>query len=356
MATRNCAVLYALSVVVLPFVSCVCLAQYGQSCIVDSRSVVSTSCSNAFTYGSGDFLPPGSRCLCNGLPEVITTCFKALCSKYVNSCPRRSLSPPATATQPVCLATGNTYIGQQDIRIPGLGNGLTLTRTRNSILRPTLSSVGLFGPNWRSTYEERIYIDDDYTIAYVQEDGNVWNFVSGSGQTFIPVAPANSGASLVYGSTNWTLTFQNGEQRTFDINSGNLLSIIDRNGNTTRLTYDASFRLVTVTDPASRHLYFSYASPSSYLVTSVSSDVGVSLTYSYDGQGRLIQYTKPDKTTVSFQYSDPNPTLITSVLDSNGKVLESHTYDSQARGLTSSRAGGVEAVTITYPSTTQGLP
>jgi len=62
-----------------------------------------------------------------------------------------------------------------------------------------------------------------------------------------------------------------------------------------------------------------------------------------------LGYTKPDMTTVSFQYNDPNPTLITAVLDSNGKVLESHTYDSQARGLTSSRAGGVEAVTIKYP-------
>jgi len=28
---------------------------------------------------------------------------------------------------PICLATGNTFIGQQDFRIPGLGNGLTLS-------------------------------------------------------------------------------------------------------------------------------------------------------------------------------------------------------------------------------------
>lgn len=142
----------------------------------------------------------------------------------------------------------------------------------------------------------------------------------------------------------------------FDGTSGRLLSITDRNGNTTQLTYDASYRLISVTDPASRHLYFSYAGPTSYLVTGVSSDVGISLSYSYDGQGRLIQYTKPDKTTVSFQYNDPNPSLITAVLDSTGKVLESHTYDSLGRGLTSSRAGGVEAVTVTYPPATYYAP
>ena len=125
---------------------------------------------------------------------------------------------------------------------------------------------------------------------------------------------------------------------------------MDRNGNITQLTYDSSYRLTTVTDPASRHLYFSYASPTSYLVTSVTSDVGISLSYAYDGQGRLIQYTKPDQTTVSFQYNDPISFLITAVLDSNGPVLESHTYDSHGIGLTSSRAGGVEAVTVTYPA------
>jgi YD repeat-containing protein len=266
------------------------------------------------------------------------------------------------------LANGNTFIAEQDIRIPGLGGGLTLVRTWNSLLRLSLSSVGLFGPDWRSTYEEHIYVDDDSTIAYARGDGSVWNFVSGASGTFSPVppanalftfrpvAPANTTASLFYSATNWTLTFQNGEQRVFDGKSGNLLSIIDRNGNTTQLSYDASYRLVTVTDPASRHLYFSYASPTSYLVTAVTSDVGVSLSYSYDTQGRLIQYTKPDRTTVSFQYNDPNPTLITAVLDANGKVLESHTYDSQARGLTSSRAGGVEAVTITYPAGSLAVP
>jgi YD repeat-containing protein len=305
----------------------------------------SNACVKTYTFFTGDtYLIPGSHCYCDGIPRGYSDCWVPQCSKHVcETCEK------AKASQPIYLATGNTYIEQQDVRLPALGGGLTLVRTWNSVLRFSLSSIGLFGPGWRSTYEERIYVDDDNTVAYARGDGSVWNFVSGSGQTFTPVVPANTGASLLYGSTTWILTFRNGEQRTFDLNSGNLLSIIDRNGNTTQLTYDASFRLATVSDPASRHLYFSYASPSSYLVTGVSSDVGVSLTYSYDGQGRLMQYTKPDKTTVSFQYNDPNPVLITSVLDANGKVIEAHTYDNQARGLTSSRANGVEAVTITYP-------
>jgi YD repeat-containing protein len=203
----------------------------------------------------------------------------------------------------------------------------------------------------------------------------VWRFTFSSWDAngnpyFIVGAPASQTAQLtetvLQAQPNWTLAFQNGEKRVFDYFSGKLLSITDRNGNTTQLTYDASYRLVKVTDPASRHLYFSYGSPLSiyggelgiltyYLVANVTSDFGVSLSYAYDAAGRLTQVTEPDNTTLSFQFSqinEPSPMLpINSlvVLDSNGKVLESHTYNCNGQGLTSSRAGGVEAVTISYP-------
>jgi YD repeat-containing protein len=341
--------------------ACCVVSAQGQSCLHEPSG---NACYRIFGFVQGEtYVPAGAVCYCGAAaPEGETDCWIPLCSKHAaNTC-------PWCAGQPISFATGNTFIGEQDIRIPGLGNGLTLVRTWNSTLRSSLSSVGLFGPNWRSTYEERIYIDDDNTVAYARGDGSVWNFVAGTSQsftptppanvlgTFRPVAPANVTASLFQAAAAWTLIFQNGEQRVFDGTSGNLLSIADRNGNTTQLTYDASYRLITVTDPTYRHLYFSYASPVTYLVTGVTSDVGLSLSYSYDGQGRLIQYTKPDKTTVSFQYNDPNPMLITAVLDANGKILESHTYDSRGRGLTSSRAGGVEAVTITYPTGSLALP
>jgi YD repeat-containing protein len=162
------------------------------------------------------------------------------------------------------------------------------------------------------------------------------------------VAPKNAGATLSLGTSSWTLTLKNGEQRQFNSATGRLIAIIDRNGNTTQLTYDTSDRLVTVTDAASRHLYFAYSGTSNTLVTSVASDVGLSLSYSYDNQGRLIKVTKPDQSTLSFEYNAQS--LITVVRDADGKILESHTYDSFGRGLTSSRAGGVGSVTISYPN------
>jgi YD repeat-containing protein len=93
-------------------------------------------------------------------------------------------------------------------------------------------------------------------------------------------------------------------------------------------------------------LYFSYANGSSFLVTAVTSDFGISLSYTYDTQGRLLQVTNPDLSTLTFAY-DSN-SFVTSVTDSQSKILESHTYDSTGHGLTSSRALGVDAITLTY--------
>lgn len=247
---------------------------------------------------------------------------------------------------PISLADGNTFIRQTDVTIPGLGGGLTLVRTWNSVWPTTQSTyqVGLFGPSWRSNFEERIFVGTDNYVKYARSDGSFWSFAGANPLSV--AAPANVSATLVFGPTYWTLTFQNGEQRVFDETSGNLLEIIDRNGNTTQLAYDSVDRLVTVTDPASRTLSFSYAGPSSFLVTSVTSSTGPSVSYSYDSQNRLLLVTEPDLSTLSFQYNSQS--LISSVTDSQGKILEAHTYDSSGRGLTSSRANGVSAVTLSY--------
>jgi YD repeat-containing protein len=290
------------------------------------------------------FVIPGSTC--TAVPFMtLQNCWVATskCSAICQDC----LANTPTGSNPINLATGDTFITQSDLSIPGLGGGLSLSRTWHSLEYAPTS--GMFGGNWRSTYDERIVVAFGGMVEYVRGNGGLWTLglVSVSWPlSYAMAAPANGNVSLGYDGTYWTLTYNTGEKRIFNA-AGYLLSMSDRNGNTTQLTYDASNRLTTVTDPASRHLYFSYASPTSNLVVGVSSDVGISLSYAYDGQGRLATVTKPDLTTVSFQY-DSN-SLISAVLDTNGKVLEAHTYDGQARGVMSSRAGGADAITVTYP-------
>jgi YD repeat-containing protein len=257
------------------------------------------------------------------------------------------------AGRPINLSTGNTYITETDLVVPGLGGGFALARTWNSILPVIQSSYPfMFGTNWRSTYEERlIFASGDGYLKYMRGDGSVWSFAvfsTGPPNVFKAAAPASdSTTTITKGSPNWTLAMKSGEKRLFDATTGALVALIDRNGNTTQLAYDASHRLAVVTDAAGRHLNFNYPDSSSPLVSSVTTDVGLSLSYVYDTQGRLSQMTKTDNTAISFQY-DANSN-ISAVLDANGKILESHIYDALHRGLTSSRTNGVEAVTVTYP-------
>lgn len=314
-------------------------AQAGPNCL----AVVYTSWIEGYLA-----IPPGAfNCqtyefTSTGCWIVLSTCAPAAAaSEICLAC------ASAAAGLRVSLASGNVYIEENDVRIPGLGAGLAVDRIWNSLWPSTQTAyqIGLFGPNWRSTYEERVFIGADHYIKYGRADGTFWSFGYNAG-VYSVAAPANVTATLVPGTTNWTLTFQNGEQRLFDNTTGHLTTIIDRNGNTTTLSYDSVGRLTTVTDAASRQLYFNYGGGSSYLVTSVTSSFGVTISYSYDNQGRLSQVTEPDSSTLNFQY-DSN-SFISNVLDSQGVVLESHSYDSSGHGLTSSRANGVEAISISY--------
>jgi YD repeat-containing protein len=318
-----------------------CMFSWQSDGLPDLNSPPTQVCCNPFG------IPWGEACLaprpsCGVPPGAATeTCLSCNQGKTVQ------------VSQPIDLATGNTYITQSDLSVPGLGGGLPLSRTWNSLLPPRQNSYPfMFGTGWRSNYEERlIFISGDAYVKYLRADGSVWSFAPislGTTSVYKAASPADdTTTTITNGTPSWTLTSKSGEKRLFDSTTGALVSIVDRNGNATVLTYDSSNRLTNVTDAASRHLYFHYLNAASTLVISVTSDVGLSTAYAYDGQGRLTQFTKPDNTSISFEYNAQS--LITAVKDYENKILESHTYDAVGRGLTSSRAGGVGSVTVSYP-------
>ena len=226
----------------------------------------------------GAHIPPSGSIVCNnGVPfGSVAVTLRPSCGPPPNTAHDICLSC-LTAGAPINLSSGNTYIIESDASIPGLGGGLRLSRTWNSMLPPMQNSYPfMFGINWRSTYEERLIPNGgDGYVKYLRADGSVWSFAAdtfGSPNVYKAAVPANdTTTTLTDGSPSWTMTSKSGEKRIFDAISGVLTAIVDRNGNTTQLSYDGSHRLTTVTDPASRHLTFTYTSPSSNLV---SSDIG----------------------------------------------------------------------------------
>jgi hypothetical protein len=81
----------------------------------------------------------------------------------------------------------------------------------------------MFGPNWRSTYEERVFLGSDNYIKYARSDGSFLSLAylgpmwvaagaPGSGNTNSAVLQVTN---MSQGATNWNINFQNGEQRIF---------------------------------------------------------------------------------------------------------------------------------------------
>jgi RHS repeat-associated protein len=253
---------------------------------------------------------------------------------------------------PINLMNGNTWITHQDYSLPGLG-GVNITRTWNGLwwwMSP-IEINGHFGYSWRSTYEERLQTLTGGITKYWLADGSSWNYQYDSvNSVYTLLTPTDAYASLSSDpvTSTRTISLKDGSKKVFN-SGGYLTKVIDRNGNITNIAYDASNRITTITDPASRVLTFNYPNGSSRLVSSIQDATGIIASYTYGSNSWLTRVTYADGSQINYDQNNAQ-WVITSVTDKDGKVLETHTYDSSYRGTMSSRANNADKVTISYTS------
>jgi RHS repeat-associated protein len=250
-----------------------------------------------------------------------------------------------TVGEPVNVTNGNMYLQQNDYQLPSVGYGITTTRTYNSASQ----GIGLFGRGWSTAYDESIVAYDNNLVRFNQSDGRAIYFARpvGSSGVFAPLI-GDVHAQLTQNGSGFTLVRKDGSVEQFG-SSGKLLSLADRNGNTTSLTYGGNGFLSSVIDPVGRAL--TITTNASGLVTSISDTMGTVATYTYGASSQLLSVTYADNS--AFQFSYDGNFRLTAATDALGNIVEAHTYDGQGRALTSEKHGGVERYTLTYVNSTR---
>jgi RHS repeat-associated protein len=252
--------------------------------------------------------------------------------------------------KPVNVTNGNMYLQQTDYRLPGIGEGLEITRTYNS----NNQTAGLFGYGWSSIFDESVVTYGTNLLRLNLEDGRaVYLSRSSANSPYLPASPLNFYGQIVKNVDNsYTLTFKDGRVHQFNTN-GRLVSFADRNGNTTTLTLNGSGNPTTITDPSGRTITLTYDSYTK--IATISDSMGTVATYAHAFWNRLTSVTYADGSKYVFtDVFSGNNVYITTVKDALNNVLESHTYDSQGRAVTSEVAGnGTERYTLNYVSATE---
>jgi RHS repeat-associated protein len=239
--------------------------------------------------------------------------------------------------RPVNVTNGNVYSQQTDFQLPGAGEAIAVTRTYNSISQ----RIGLFGRGWTTPYDESVATNASNQLELTMPDGRLVTFAT----------PDFFGQIIKNGDGSYTATFKDGRVHQFNT-SGKLLSLTDRNGNQTFLTYDANGRLLSVTDPFA--LVLTVTTNGNGRVLSLSDSLGTIATYTYGGSDELLTVTYGDNSGYHLSYAGiPAGLALASITDALGNTIEQHDYDTQGRATTSQAQGGVERYTLNYLSSTQ---
>jgi RHS repeat-associated protein len=225
-----------------------------------------------------------------------------------------------SGSDPVNCATGEFWSQAPDIRVPGRGMPLELTRSYAS---GAAGAKGPFGYGWTGSYAMSLAKNQYGQVIVTQEDGSAVAFTPANGQL---TAQGKVLATLVQDQDgSYVFTRDRGGTQYRFSPAGQLAGEVDRNGYATLLAYDSQGRLASVTDPAGRKVTFGY---SGSLITSATGPTGRTWTYSYDAAGNLTMATDPIGRAWSYSYDAEHRLLTTT--DPRGGVT-SNAYDSAGR-------------------------
>ena len=245
-----------------------------------------------------------------------------------NNCARPPVDEPSSTGTSISRTEGNL-----SERVPLSHSGTPMTLAYNSYNADTSRAQvdTVMGYGWTHSFNTFLFSQLGSMFRF-DGDGRVTRYKAGPGGTYT-AAPGYFETLARNPDGSFTLRQKDGTVFTFAAIPGTpflvvgpvyrLTKIVDRNGNTTTLTYTAG-NLTSVTDPYGRSLTFTYTSLKK--VASVTDPAGRVTTFQYDGTGRkLTQITDPNGKRIQYTYN----TLyqLTSKVDKDGRVF-AYTYQS----------------------------
>jgi RHS repeat-associated protein len=248
---------------------------------------------------------------------------------------------------PVDLATGSYMLQNQDIAVPARGLPSEFTRTYHS------AAAGVEGPlgfGWMHSYNMFVFLDPEGALVVRMPDGRLDKYVDNGTGMFEPPPGIYNHLALNPDGT-FTLTTKQRDTYEFDA-SGRLMTLSDRNGNTTLLGYTGTL-LTSVAAPDGRLLVFDYDAEDR--ISAATDPLGRTTSYAYDANGDLVSVTDPLGGLTTFAYDAEH--RITSITDPRGNKIINNTYDDEGRVIQQvDAAGGVTTLAYTAGETVETDP
>jgi RHS repeat-associated protein len=276
---------------------------------------------------------------------------------FPDATPQGNPSPPDSCPVPrtpntVDLATGVKIEEMTDLSFGGARGGIALTRVYTSELARNCDTCP-FGRGWTHNYAIKLTGPFQQggagrVVLPEQVNGRLFGYTrtdQDGALVFSTTATTGQLGDVVRKLANGTFEYRyaDGGLMRFD-STGRLGSIVDRNSNTTELTYTGQ-NLTRITDSVGRSLVLDY--DSSNRITRVTDPIGRSWGYTYEGTpgvpgpNGLTTVTDPLGNIMRYDYV--NGGRLSKVTDKRGIVAKQINYDTNGRVIEQRFAdGGIE--------------